>query len=148
MRIVRFALATLAFCVLAMFFVAYGNNTGVNGTFDWITFGDSFEVFGGIWSFGALLLVIALLAAAFFAILTLANRNRNTAAAGVGTTLIAVALIVGTTWVRIDWDYFGGVWPVLGFIVLAAISTAIIGAILGAIPLRRRTSTVRPTTTV
>ena len=37
MRIARFALATLAFCVFATFFVAVGNNVGVNGTFDWGT---------------------------------------------------------------------------------------------------------------
>lgn len=146
MRAVRFILATLAFIVLASVLMAVGHNTGYNGTFNWDTFGDSFfGMFGGFVSFLALLGVIFLLAVAYFAVLRLAQQNRNSAAAGLGVTLVVIALVIGATWINIDLAFFGGIWPVLLYFVFAAIATAIIGAILGAVSIRRRTSTTTTT---
>jgi hypothetical protein len=148
MRIARFVLATLVFCLALMLYGAYTYNTGVNGAIDWNTFGDSLlEAFGGLGSLLALLAVIGLLALAYLAVYRLAQMNRNSAAAGLGVTLIVIALIVGTAWVRIDWNFFGGIWPFLGFLLFGAVVTAIMAAILGATPLRRRTVTTSPTTT-
>ena len=147
MRIARFALATLAFCVFATFFVAVGNNVGVNGVFDWGTFGGSFfGIFGGVGSFIALLGVVVVLAMAFFAIYRLALMNRNGAAAGVGLLFIILAAIIGVNWV--NWSFLEGAWMILIYLLVAAVATVLIGAILGSIPLRRRTSTIRSTTTV
>ena len=147
MRIVRFALGTVAFCVLAMLFIAYGNNVGINGDFDWNTFWDSFfGVFGGIWSFLAILGALAFVAIAFLVLRAIGSRNRDLAY-GVAAVSLLVALIVGAAFVRVDLAIFGGFWPFMGFLLFAAISTAIIGWILGAVPLRRRTTTTSPTTT-
>ena len=147
MRVFRFILATLVFCIVSMFFVAYGNNRGINGDFDWNTFGDSFfDIFGGLGSFGALILVIVLLAGAYVLILTQAQANRNQLAAGVGVALIVIALIVGTAWVRVDWNYFGGLWPFVLFLLLAAACTALVLVAYGSLSIRRRTTATTTTT--
>jgi apolipoprotein N-acyltransferase len=148
MRIIRFIAATIAFTILAMLFVAYGNNTGYNGHFDLDTYWNSFlSAFGGLGSFMALVVVVILLFAAYVAILRLAEVNRNRVAAGLGTTLIIIALLVGAIWVHIDWNYFGGLGPFVVFLLIAALCTAIIGAILGivSVPIRRRTTTTNTT---
>ena len=155
MRIVRFALATLAFCVIATLFVAYGNNVGMYGDFDWNAYGDSFfSVFGGAGSFFALLGFIAALGIATLAVLRLAQMNRNGAAAGLALVGFIIAFVV-SRWV--DWGFIEEVWPVLMYLLVAAIATFVIGAILGPVPLWRRrtagsttttTSPATPTTTV
>lgn len=147
MRVIRFVASTVVFVILAMLFVAFGNNHGINGDIDWGTFGDSFfDIFGGLGSFVGLIVVIVLLLGAYAIVLRLAQMNRNQAAAGVGVALIVIALIVGASFVRIDWNYFGGLWPFIVFLLLAAVCTALILATYGALRLRRRTTTPATTT--
>lgn len=143
----RFALATLAFVALSAVFLVVGNNIGVNGTFEWNTFGESFGIFGGVISFLAILGVIVILGIAFAVMRHLAQINKNNEAAGVGIALTIVALIVGASWVRIDLAFFGGIWPILGYVAFAVVATAIIGAILGANVFTRRTANLAAPTT-
>jgi apolipoprotein N-acyltransferase len=147
MRIVRFILATLAFVVLSAVILVIGNNIGINGSFEWDTFGESFGIFGGIGSFLALLGVVAAFGLAFFFMLSLARANKNSAAAGTGVAFMAIALIVGALWVRVDIGFFGGIGPILIYLVYAAAATAIIGAILGVRSFTRRAANPAAPTT-
>jgi hypothetical protein len=146
MRIARFIAATLAFCVIATLFVAYGNNVGMYGDFDWNAYGDSFfGIFGGAGSFFALLGVIVALGIATLAVLRLAQMNRNGAAAGLALAGFIIAAVI-SRWV--DWSFIEGVWPALVYLLVAAVATFVIGAILGPVPLwRRRTAGSTTTTT-
>lgn len=139
MRIIRFIAASIAFAILAMFFVAYGTNTGYNGRFSPETYWDSFvSAFGGLGSFMALVIVLALLGCYFLFLRTVGNRVSQDLSHGISTFMLLIAIIVSAAWVRIDLGFFGGLGPFVGFVVAAFVSTAIIGAILGYMPVRRR----------
>lgn len=138
MHIIRFIAATIAFAILSTFFVAYGTNTGYNGHFDGDTYWNSFvSAFGGANSFLAILVVLAILVGVFFALKFIGRFNRDLSY-GIATLLVFAAAIIGASWIRVDFAFFGGIGPFLGFLVAAALATAIIGAILGYVPIPQR----------
>lgn len=111
--------------------VAIGYNR-ITGDIAWSTGWSAFtDMFGGLTSFGAMLLVITNLLAFAVAAYVVADRQFSSDSAKAGVAAVAVLLlilaaVIGTRWVRMP---SGNGLALLGFIGLALLFTAIIMAI-------------------
>ena len=130
-KVFRLAMTYLALIGATLVFVIVGVNIGQNGYFDITLIGDSFVVFGGVWSFLALILFLVIAAGLYVGVFVLAENRHSHWSAIVAIGATVAAFIVGSLWIRIDLAFFGGVWPVLIYLVFLAGVTVAVAAILG-----------------
>lgn len=127
----RLVMAYLVLILLTVILVPVFVNVGQNGYFNICLLGDSFVVFGGVGSFIALVVILAILGGLYAGVYFLSEAGHSHWSAIVAVVAALIAFVIGSLWLHIDLAFFGGAWPVLIYLVVLAGITVALGAILG-----------------